>query len=68
MEIIPIPAPAKRRLQVLLDNANSAQVQFRQYAEGVKDGLGLDGEYSLDTSVWEFKPMVESEEPKPLEE
>lgn len=68
MRQVVIPAQAKQRLQALLNNVNATQALFREYASGVKDTLGLDGEYSLDTSIWEFKPIVKEGEEKPKEE
>ena len=38
-------------LKVQLDNAQNA---LRLYIQGVADGLGLEGKYTLNMETWEF--------------
>lgn len=49
-----IPESAKDKLVMLYNQLGQAQKAFGTYAEGVKDGLGLDGDYNLDTKNWTF--------------
>ena len=46
----------------MFQNAKIAETEFRQYASGVKDGMGLDGEYQLDPQAWEFRPVLKEKE------
>lgn len=38
-------------------SAQAAQREFVAFVEGCKEGLGLDGDYNLDTAQWQFSPI-----------
>ena len=49
-----IPQEGQRTLRVLINNVQMAQSVFQNYAQGLKDGLSLDGDWNLDVNTMAF--------------
>ena len=60
-----IPEQARERFTQLQTNLIRIQTDFQTYAEGVKDGLGLKGQYNLDIKNWVFVKVEEKTEDAP---
>jgi len=62
---VEIPTKVLPMLQQLLSQKNIADMQFKTYAQGCFDSMGLDGDWNLDTNTWTF---VHITKPKPQPE
>ena len=56
-----IPEKAQERIKQLQLQVNIAQAEFYRYLEGIKDGMRLEGDWSLNTQTWEFEEAKEDE-------
>mgnify|MGYP001578875846 CR=1 FL=1 len=54
-----MPKDAVSKAQQLLVNKTIADIALQKYLEGVKDGMGLEGDWNLDSNQWVFTPMKE---------
>ena len=59
-----MPEKMKQTAQKLLAEAFNADARFRMYVQGCMDGLGLEGDWNLDTNAWTFTEMPKTEMPK----
>lgn len=64
METVPMTPAMIAKAQMKLLLAQTAQKEFLAYIEGCMTGMGLDGDYNLDTQKWVFVPRPKSEEVK----
>ena len=53
-ETVKVSAKVQEQAKSLLLAAQTANDRFRTYLEGCKDGLGLEGDWNLNTQTWEF--------------
>jgi len=56
-KVMPVPDSARVAIQALMSDARQAQERLNMYVQGCKEGMGLEGDYNLNTSTWEFEPM-----------
>lgn len=61
MTEVAIPKVAKNKLLSLLADKLSVEQRLNSYAEGLKDGLGLEGDYNLNTRKMVFEPVKREE-------
>ena len=57
MKNISLPDNVKQEAQARLAQINKLQGEFFNYVSGVKDGMGLVGDFNFDTATWQFRPV-----------
>ncbi len=61
MKKIKLPNEAIVQVQSLLMSKNQADIALQKFLEGCKAGLGISGNYNLDTKTWTFIQMPKKE-------
>jgi len=51
----------KAKAQSLMAESAMASTRLQMYIGGCKDGLGLEGDWNIDTQTWEFSPVPKKE-------
>mgnify|MGYP001598736762 CR=1 FL=1 len=51
---VQLPQSAKEKAIALFNQTRVAQLQFQSFLDGCKEGLGLEGNWNLDTNTWTF--------------
>jgi len=57
MKNISLPDNVKQEAQARLAQINKLQGEFFNYVSGAKDGMGLVGDFNLDTTTWQFRSV-----------
>ena len=61
MKKIKLPNEAIAQAQGLMMTKNLADMALQKFLEGCKSGLGLNGNWNLDTKTWTFIKMPKKE-------
>ena len=64
LKSVVMPDEARAKAQILATTKTMADIQLQSFLEGCMAGLGLEGDWNLDTNTWTFTQMPE----KPQEE
>ncbi len=62
LKSVKMPDEAKIKAQTLATAKSIADIRLQSFLEGCMSGLGLKGDWNLDTNTWTFTQM-----PKPQE-
>ena len=54
---VEMPSDMRAKAQGLLSSVQSQQLSFQSYIQGCMDGMGLNGDWNLDTATWAFKKI-----------
>lgn len=57
MKEVKLPDEAIRQAQRLLADRNLIDISLQKFLEGCKIGLGLNGNWNLDTKTWTFTKL-----------
>ena len=61
MKKVKLPNEAITQAQGLMMGKNLADVSLQKFLEGCKSGLGINGDWNLDTRTWTFIKMPKKE-------
>ena len=57
---VPMPVSMAAKAQNMINSKSLMEAQIQGFFEGCMEGLGLEGDWNLDTKTWVFKQV-----PKP---